>query len=238
MIRSTLRATTHLHTCSPGKTTFVKFMLAKLISAGQVVLFYHPPKVYLFYHGRVYPRLAAYGFEVLPEHRTAYYPIWALIDGDCPKGRGPAMSSNPFAWPVQATSPDPSRWESWSRKNGATLLGMPLWNVEELVETVCFSPFLSSIPVTLFNGGLLLTVLHLCCSLRLHPEYNDFRSRLGKLLRPPDASTTPITGEGPMGAALEVLRKAVRSQALMDNVEDALEILVHNATEEFGFIPS
>ena len=50
-------------------------MLAKLISAGQVVLLYHPPKVYLFYHGRVYPRLAAYGFEDLPEHRTAYYPI-------------------------------------------------------------------------------------------------------------------------------------------------------------------
>ena len=104
-------------------------------------------------------------------------------------------------------------------------------------DSMFFPPFLSSIPVTLFNGGLLLTVLHLCCSLRLHPEYNDFRSRLGKLLRPPDASTTPITGEGPMGAALEVLRKAARSQALMDNVEDVLEILVHNATEEFGFIP-
>jgi len=146
MIRSTLCATTHLHIYSPGKTTFLKFMLARLISAGQVVLLYHPPKVYLFYNSRVYSRSATYGFEDLPEHRTAYFPIWALIDGDCPKSKGPAMSSSPLVWPVQATSPNPSRWESWSKQNGVTLLGMPLWNVKELVEGYVLFPFPATNP--------------------------------------------------------------------------------------------
>lgn len=41
-------------TCPLGKTTFLKFVLARLISAGQVVLLCDNTEVYLFYHGQVY----------------------------------------------------------------------------------------------------------------------------------------------------------------------------------------
>jgi len=140
MTRSTLRATTHLHTCSPGKTTFLKFMLVKLISAGQVVLLHDPPKIFLFYQGSVYSRLVENGLSYLPKYRTAYCPIWTLIDGDCPKDEGSAIAFSPFAWPVQVSPPDPSRWKSWSKRSGATLLGMPLWNMEELVQGYVLSP--------------------------------------------------------------------------------------------------
>src|SRR5258708_10563390 len=75
-------ATTHQH-ISPGKTTFLKFMLARLISARQVVLLCDSSDVHLFYRGQVYFRSAMFGFGGLPKRRrTPYCPIWALIDMD------------------------------------------------------------------------------------------------------------------------------------------------------------
>jgi len=116
-------------------------MLARLISAGQVVLVYYSGNIYLFYRGQVYSRPMASGLEGLPEHcGMVYCPIWALVDADY-EGQGPQAGSSPGTWPVQVTSPNPIRWKSWSKQNGATLLGMPLWNMEELMEGYVFSLF-------------------------------------------------------------------------------------------------
>ena len=43
------RAATHQRICSPGKTTFLKFLLVWLISAHQVVLLCDNLSTYLFY---------------------------------------------------------------------------------------------------------------------------------------------------------------------------------------------
>lgn len=42
------------------------FMLARLISAGQVVLLYDSTSILLFYRGKVYSRAAPTGFVFLP----------------------------------------------------------------------------------------------------------------------------------------------------------------------------
>jgi len=103
----------------------------------------------------------------------------------------------------------------------------------------------------LFDRGLLLTTLRLCHSFRLQPKYNGFREKLGKLLPLPNWQALPPTSNENIDAVLEVLqmeRKRVEvmeageegynwPQASVDNVDDALKILVCNATEEFGFVP-
>jgi hypothetical protein len=133
--------TTHRRIHSPGKTTFLKFMLARLISARQVVLLCDNGMVYLFYCGKVYSQQTESGFQGLPRRqRTRYCPIWALIDvgfGD----QGPPVSLSSNMWPIQTTSPNPRRYKSWRKQNGAALLGMRIWEMEELIEGYVFSLF-------------------------------------------------------------------------------------------------
>lgn len=123
---------THRLICSPGKTTFLMFMLVRLISALQVVLFCGSSKIYLFYRGRAYCRPTESGFDNLPIH-TKRHPIWALINMDY-KDHGPPITEEPNIWPIQAASTNPVRWKSWSRQNEAALLGMPRWTEEELTK--------------------------------------------------------------------------------------------------------
>jgi len=115
-------------------------MLARLISAGQVVLLCGSLKIYLFYQGRVYMRLTQFGIESLPKRRGKYCPVWALIDVDF-NDRGPPLSSTSNVWPIQASSPNPIRWKSWRKQYGAAELGMPLWNKKELMAGYAFSLF-------------------------------------------------------------------------------------------------
>ena len=56
------------------------------------------------------------------------------------------------------------------------------------------------------DSGLLLTVLWLCCSLRLHPDFYDFRRSLQQHLPLLDGPTLTTTGDETVDAALEVLR--------------------------------
>ena len=117
-------------------------MLTRLISARQVVVLYHGTTgAYLFYCGQVYSQSAEYAVRGLPRHqRIQYCPIWALVDMDFQK-HGPPLTGSSNLWPIQASSPDPIRWKSWLERNGATLLGMPLWNTEELMEGYAFGQF-------------------------------------------------------------------------------------------------
>ena len=187
---------------------FLKLMLAWLISANQVVVLCDSSEAHLFYRGEVYFRPAKAGFKGLPRKDEGYYPVWTLIDVDY-RNEGPDIPTDSRIWPIQTTSPNLNRWKGWSKQNGATLLGMPMWNVEELMKGYAFSLFslLLSASAMSFDRGSSLTVLRLCYSLHLHPEYHDFRSELEQSLPPPDASTPSTTDDNAIDAALGVLRE-------------------------------
>ena len=108
-------------------------MLARLISAKQVVLIYTGSKVLLFYQGKVYRQRPA-DFSFVPRHKLdPFFLAWALIDADS-EGQEPSIDSDHYIWPIQASPPQLIRWKAWSKQRSATLLGMPLWNMEELKE--------------------------------------------------------------------------------------------------------
>ena len=102
-----------------------------------------------------------------------------------------------------------------------------------------------SVSVAPFNGGSLLTLIHLC-SLRLQAGYNTFRNRLEQSLPYLDGPMLSTTGDESIDAVLKVLwtergRDQDETQVDADQsqtpVDNALKILVQNATEEFGFAP-
>jgi len=101
-----------------------------------------------------------------------------------------------------------------------------------------------------FDRGLLLTVLCLYYSLRLNPRYGGFLDALKPSLSSPQPP--PIDFERAIDGARKVLQQAreeeenedcdetgdgSRTLAPMDDMENALKILVRDAAEEFGFIP-
>ena len=143
--RSPPRAMTHRRIRSPGKTTFLKFMLARLISLHQVVLLCGPSIAHLFYRGQVYSRSTESCFVNLPTcEDSPYCPIWALVDMDLRKQEPPFVKNINF-WPIQTASPDNFRWATWRKQFGAALLGMPLWDMKELMEGYVFSSFSLSV---------------------------------------------------------------------------------------------
>jgi hypothetical protein len=96
--------------------------------------------LFLFFGGRVY-----IGRDLLlwnlPRNPQGF-PIWTLIDVDL-KQQGPPIEKAHDIWPIQASSPNPERWKTWTKQFGAPLLGMPLWNMEELMKgyvIICFLP--------------------------------------------------------------------------------------------------
>ena len=74
---SPLSATTHQGIPSLGKTTFSKFVLARLISTRQVVVLCDGDKAYLFYNSQVYRCHGRTGSD-LGELPTLYHKGWNL----------------------------------------------------------------------------------------------------------------------------------------------------------------
>ena len=72
--------------------------------------------------------------------------MWALI-GEKFVNDGPAILPRYNVWPVQAVPPLPNQYESWRRKTGAALLGMPLWNMRELMAGYVFSLLVLATPI-------------------------------------------------------------------------------------------
>jgi len=111
-------------------------MLALLISAHQAM----PPcrrfAMFLFFRGKMYTRKPEVesGFEDLPRRRPILSHDMGFAPGEPPLDRGDN------AWPIQATSPKPVRWRSWIKQHEAPVLGMPLWDMKELMEG-CVLPF-------------------------------------------------------------------------------------------------
>ena len=136
--KSSPHATTHRRTRFPGKTLFLDFMLARLISAKQIVLVYTASYVLLFYHGTVYTRRPA-DFSGVPRHRKhPFFFAWALIDADSSIQQPPICNLH-YIWPIQASSPQPTRWQGWSKQRKAFVWGMPLWNMKELMQAYVLS---------------------------------------------------------------------------------------------------
>ena len=107
-------------------------MLARLISANQVILLSTGSTLFLFYQNEVHKRETTY-FTCLPTHQINQdYPIWTLINVDALR-QAPLIDSTHMIWPIQASSPNPSRWKTWSKQRNAAELGMPLWDVDELM---------------------------------------------------------------------------------------------------------
>ncbi len=123
------------------------------------------------------------------------------------------------------------------------------------------SHFLPSILAMPLNKGLSPTAPRLFCSLCLHPKYNNFRSRLNSFLLL-DGLTLPTTNINTVLKVLQMKREQEKAetedhnmdtrasainqdgnmadkvgQAPVGNVDNVLKVLVHNATEEFGFAP-
>ena len=115
MTRFPPRATTHRPIRSPGKTTFLKYTLVRLLAARQIVLLCDNEAVFLFYKGQVYRRSNGFNFRDVPRHKSLpYCPIWALIDVDF-KNEGPPVNGDLHTWPIQVSSPNPVRWHSWKK---------------------------------------------------------------------------------------------------------------------------
>ena len=87
----------------------------------------------LFFRGKVYTRKVESGFGDLPERQLKYCPIWTLVDMDFAPGE-PPLDRGDDVWPIQATSPKPVRWRGWAKQHSAPVLGMPLWDMEELMK--------------------------------------------------------------------------------------------------------
>ena len=106
-------------------------MLMQLMRAKQAILLCNSSKVFLFYRGQVFSRPTASGFDDIPTLEG--YPVWTLVDVDY-EDHGPPFDAGSAVWPIQATSPNPARFKLWRRMYQATVLGMRLWNMEELME--------------------------------------------------------------------------------------------------------
>jgi len=108
-------------------------MLVRLISARQVVVLYQSGQLTLFYSGQVYIRPTSKGFDYVPLPRGENkHPVWALIN--CDSGTcEPTLYKSDQVWPIQASTPDPIRWRTWSKHFNAAKWGLPLWTIDELV---------------------------------------------------------------------------------------------------------
>src|ERR1700733_2260907 len=104
-------------------------------------------------------------------------------------------------------------------------------------------------PATPSDGGSSLTALRRFYSLCLYPPYAAFRDALEKYLPFQAGSVLPTTDDETVNDVLRVLQmkiaeqdeniaeEAGQPQASVDSVNNTFEILVNNATEEFGFAP-
>ena len=106
-------------------------MLARLLSAKQVVALLTTPGLYLFYRGKVYRRRSI-EFRSFPERQETRFPIWALIDADA-FSQAPLIGPGNKVWPIQASFPQPAQWKGWQKQFGAVVMGMPVWNMKELM---------------------------------------------------------------------------------------------------------
>ncbi|KAI0739476.1 hypothetical protein C8Q80DRAFT_1274537 [Daedaleopsis nitida] len=163
-----------------GKTTFLKYILARLLSEKQVVILYTTEYVFLFYQQRVYYHPEVPGvLSRLPRTRSKHL-LWMLVDMDFVK-RGPHLGIDLHVWPILASSPNRERWIGLTAQYDVRVWGMELWTREELIS-----------------------------GLRLHPRYDLFIAELKKAwpTRPQGNASPPTMVRAAVHRAVAVLESA------------------------------
>ena len=99
-----------------------------LVTRGESVAFYDGETTRLFQRGHVYKTRT--GAEFPRGKKT-----WCFIDcdygGNIPVYIGSRISA---AYPVQASSPNPTQYKAWVKQRFATILGMQLWSEDGIVK--------------------------------------------------------------------------------------------------------
>ena len=111
-----------------GKTTWLYFMFICLVTRREFVAFYDGGTTGLFHQDHVYK--AQVGAE-FPQNQMT----WCLIDCDY-RNDIPVyiVHSQSAVYPVQASSPNPTRYKSWIKQRSAEILGMQLWSEDDIFE--------------------------------------------------------------------------------------------------------
>ncbi|KAI0748628.1 hypothetical protein C8Q80DRAFT_1271009 [Daedaleopsis nitida] len=226
-----------------GKSTFLKYMLARLVSERQVVIFYTATHVILFY-----------------KDQGEAYHAWTLLDVETGT---PHIYPSCDVWPIQVSSPDPTLWNGWRNTFGAPLWGMDLWTVEELVCGFRLHPRYDTfrealkdairgrltrlashaaakeipsdqkVPTNVQNA---LEVLERELAFGYDEEDEDEEGKVAPNDAPQDVQSAGA--EQDQVAANDALQHAVPSTAQQDQaVEDAMQTLVEDATFQVGFTP-
>ena len=112
-----------------GKTTWLYFMFIYLVTRGEPVAFYKRGTTRVFHQGHVYKT------QVEREFPRGQEP-WCLIDCDHRNNIPPEyiIDSQSVVYPVQASSPNPTRYKSWIKERSAEILGMQLWSEDDIFE--------------------------------------------------------------------------------------------------------
>jgi len=122
-------------------------MLVRLISERQVIVQFNGTATTLFKAGEVYIYQGS-GFAYVPVPREqSVIPVWTLIDVDSGETGAP-LTEDLLIWPIQASSPKPVRWRSWSKQFRSAIWGLPLWTLEELVYGYVFGSLPSPVVFT------------------------------------------------------------------------------------------
>jgi len=123
------RFTVHL-----GKTTFLPYLLVRLLQQRQIVLFtLDGDDVYLFYDGEVHTGSTKRTLT-LPWCKTLNMPIfiWSLFDIALKREPPKTLLRGR---PIQTASPDSSRYEIWTKRASVLtphIVVMPVWSRDEL----------------------------------------------------------------------------------------------------------
>ena len=112
-----------------GKTTWLYFMFIYLVTRGEPVAFYKRGTTRVFHQGNVYKT------QVEREFPRGQAP-WCLIDSDLRNNTPPEyiIDSQSVVYPVQASSPNPTRYKSWVKQRSAKILGMRLWSEDDILK--------------------------------------------------------------------------------------------------------
>jgi len=96
--------------------------------------------LYLFYHGKVYTTVSASLYTTQTEYRlpqpksqTSEVFIWSLFHITKKEEPSRVLITHPCL-PVQAASPDSTRFKVWYKQFQPMLVGLPLWTRDELAK--------------------------------------------------------------------------------------------------------
>ncbi|KAI0770558.1 hypothetical protein C8Q74DRAFT_911331 [Fomes fomentarius] len=120
-----------------GKTTFLFYLLVRLLQHHQIVLLGLPPRFtlpLLFYRGRVYEATTPLEMGSLPQ-RTQDVFIWSLFEAnEADPSQTDYAYGSPILFPVQAPSPNPSLCERWAKFRNPNVSVLQLWDLQELKQ--------------------------------------------------------------------------------------------------------